>query len=220
MPGIFYFRLELAKQLPITVNTNQLDKKDAFAPDLLSRIAEGDEQAFRIFFDTYRDRLYTYLFRFSKSRHVAEEVVQEVFYKIWSHRSSLAAVNNPSTYLFVLARNKTVDILRKMANENELIQQAWKNIAEKQHTTEEYLDMNESRRLIEQALSEVSAQKRTIFHLSRYQGLTHQQIADRLQLSESTIKNHIVETLRYIKHYLEKHNGGLAIAFAVVFASH
>ncbi len=75
----------------------------------------------------------------------------------------------------------------------------------------------ESQELIHQALVQLSAQKQKIFQLSRYKGLNHEQIADHLSLSKSTVKNHIVETLRYIKTYLHQHSETLVIVFSFTY---
>src|SRR5690242_7953989 len=110
---------------------------------LFQQIAEGDETAFRSIFDLYKIRLYHFIFKMTKSATTAEELVQEVFMKLWVSRNSLSAVESPSAYIFVIARNRTVDHLRKVANEINLQKQMWANIREKQTTADEVLEANE-----------------------------------------------------------------------------
>lgn len=184
---------------------------------LLSLIAAGDEAAFRELFTLYRDRLYSFVFRFTKSAHITEELVQDVFLKCWTNRAALATVESANAYLFTMARNKSIDYLRKLAHETAMLEKVWKQIAAAQNSTEETFHMNEVRRLIDTSLAGVTAQKRTVFYLSRYEGLTHREIAARLQLSEGTVRNIMSEVLRHVRTYLEDYNVSLALAFAVIF---
>jgi len=107
-----------------------------------------------------------------------------------------------------------MDHLRKLATEAKLLDQVWLQISKVQNSTEEQLNAKESQELIHQALVQLSPQKQKIFQLSRYEGLNHEQIADHLSLSKSTVKNHIVETLRHIKIYLHQHSEALVIVFS------
>ncbi|WP_076380212.1 RNA polymerase sigma factor [Filimonas lacunae] len=184
---------------------------------LLHLIAAGDEAAFREFFESNRNKLYTFIFRFTKTAHVTEELVQDVFMRFWTYRTNLTTVENPAGYLFFMARNRCIDYLRKVANENAMLEKVWKQISEAQNSTEEQLQMNEVRRLIDTALSRLSAQKRSVFHLSRYEGLSTREIAQRLQLSEGTVRNIMSDVLLQVRTYLQQHNVTLAIAFAIVF---
>ncbi|GGH67028.1 RNA polymerase sigma-70 factor (ECF subfamily) [Filimonas zeae] len=187
--------------------------------ELLQLIAAGDESAFREFFHLYRDRLYTFIFRFTKSAHVTEELVQDIFMKCWTNRASLPDIANPNGYLSFMARNKCIDYLRKVANENAMLETVWKRIAAEQNTTEEQVNMAEARRLIEASLAQLSAQKRSVFHLSRYEGLSSREIAERLNLSERTVRNIMSEVLKHVRLYLQQHNVQLALAFAMVFSA-
>lgn len=185
--------------------------------ELLKLIADGDENAFRDFFVRYREKLYSYVFRITKSTHATEELVQDIFLKCWTHRQTLNTISNPDGYLFFMARNKSIDYLRKLANESAMLEKVWKNIVAARNTTQEQVDMQEVRRLINAALDNLSPQKRSVFYLSRYEGLTHREIAERLQLSEGTVRNIISEVLRHIRTWLKQHDISLAIAFAIAF---
>src|SRR5688572_25550844 len=99
---------------------NLYDEKQLFI-----KIAEGDETAFRQIFDAYKKRLFVFVHRMVKSHVTAEELVQEIFLKLWSHRHALDKVENPNTYIFVIARNKTIDHLRKAANDKKMIGELW-----------------------------------------------------------------------------------------------
>jgi RNA polymerase sigma-70 factor (family 1) len=169
---------------------------------LLQRVAGGDEKAFDMFFNLYKGKIFAYAYKLSKSRHIAEEIVQEIFIKLWINREQLREVNNPGTYIFVMVKNKVIDYLRKIANEDGIFTQVWKFINAQQDTADKVLDAKESQGLINVALGQLSTQKRKIFLMSRSEGLSHREIAEKLSLSVSSVKNHIVETLSHIKSFL------------------
>lgn len=175
--------------------------------ELFHQIAEfGNEEAFHILFDAYKPKLFSYLYSITKSHEAAEELLQETFLKIWVSRGSLMHVENPERYIVTIARNKALDYLRDIAKNKRLIEQLWLNVTESRNsTTEENLFAAESDELIQKAIHKLSPQKQLIFTLSRHDGLTHEQIASKLNISKNTVKNHLVESLKTIKTYLGRH---------------
>ena len=84
---------------------------------LLLQIAEGDEKAFRILFDRYHLRLYSYIFKIVKSSDVAEELVMDVFLKLWLGRDMMTEIQNLEGFLFRVAYNKSIDFFRAAKND-------------------------------------------------------------------------------------------------------
>lgn len=93
--------------------------------ELLRKIAEGDEQAFRLLFDTYNRRLFSFAEGLLKSAADAEEVVQEIFTRVWLNRASFSQVENAGQYLYQMVRNRVIDQIRKTARDKSLQQQVW-----------------------------------------------------------------------------------------------
>ena len=170
--------------------------------DLFRQISEGNRNAFRELFDLYNRRLITFIYRLTKSETIAAELVQDIFVKLWVRHAELAEVNNVQAYLFTMASNRTIDHLRKVSAESRMIANLWARIAKFQESTEEAINAKECNDLINQAVVQLSPQKQKIFRLSRYEGLNHEEIASQLRLSRSTVKNHLVDTLRHIKTYI------------------
>jgi RNA polymerase sigma-70 factor (ECF subfamily) len=183
--------------------------------ELVKRLSSGDEEAFRVLFEWYTPKLLAFVSGMTKSQMQAEELVQDTFLKIWTNRSSLVDVDDFGGYLFIIAHNKVMDHFRRMTTETKVKNAVWKNISESQNSTQELLDASESRRLVTAAIEQLSTQKQTIFQLSRYEGLTHEEIAKKLGLSKSTVKNHLVETLRHIKDFLHR-NTDAAILLVIM----
>ena len=169
---------------------------------LFRRIASGDEGAFEQIFKQYRSRLLSYFTRITKCTEEAEGLTQEIFMKLWISRESLAGIESPQHYIFVIARNKAIDFLRRAALDTRLRQRIWETVRGYQESGEEEFFSRDSSRLIDEAIYKLSNRKQAVFRLSRIEGLTHDQIATRLNISKNTVKNHIVSSLKFIKNYL------------------
>ena len=182
---------------------------------LFLRIAEGDEKAFRVLFDQYRERLFFFAWQLCHSAVDAEEVVQDIFLKLWENRARLAEVDFPRKYIYIMARNRTLDLLSRISKDRKMIHEVWVNMSQSYHFADALLNANESQQLIRQAVSQLSEKKQTIFTLSRQQGKTHQEIAGQMGLSVQTVKNILTEILKHIKAALAHHSELLAIVFWV-----
>jgi len=169
---------------------------------LLKEVAKGNEKAFRTLYDAYFNHLSAYIFKICKSPGATEEIVQEIFLKLWVNRAPLADVENAEAYIFSMARNKTIDYLRKLAKESQLISNLSVRSKEFNNNIDEKLSITELQQIIEEALSGLSPQKIQIFRLSKQEGLSHDEIAALLHLSKSTVKNHLSETLKHIRKHV------------------
>lgn len=177
------------------------------------RIAEGDERAFRILFEQYRERLFTFVWQLCHSAAEAEEVVQDIFLRLWENRAKLGQVDFPRKYMYVMARNRTFDLLVKIAKDRELVREVWVHLSQAANDTENLLQAAESQQLILEAVALLPERKQTIFRLSRQKGLSHQEIAQQMGLSVQTVKNLLTEILKHIKSRLSAHSPLLAALF-------
>jgi len=181
---------------------------------LLIQLKEGDEQAFRELYVRHHRKILAFAVHLTHSAVDAEDILQDTFLRIWTNRRQLPDIESFENYIFMIARNRTLDHLRKVALQQRLIDQVWANISE---TSEEspaiQLDARESKFLVHQALEALSPQKQTVFQLSRQQGLSHEEIAQQLGLSKSRVKNLLVETLKHIRVFLARHSSLLTIFF-------
>ena len=178
-------------------------------------MAQGDEIAFGRIFYYYTGLLQPFILSMTRSQPAVEEIIQELFLHLWLHREKLEEVENYRAYIFTASNNRVYTWMKKRAREWRLEQEAGSRIITTSQTTEEIIDWKESRALIEKAVELLPPQKKLIYRLSRDQGLSHDQIAERLGLSKNTVKNHIVEALRLIRKQLDHHQG-LAIMVALL----
>jgi len=171
---------------------------------LFTQIAHGDEKAFAEIFYHYSKRIYPFVLKKTKSETTAEEIVQEIFIKLWTNRENLSHIENYESYIFTIAANKVYKYFRKIAGEERLLKALWNRVNELCYTTEEIIELKESEELINKAIEQLPPQRKKIYQLSRHQGLSHAQIAEQLSISPSTVNNQLTEALRYIKQHLQE----------------
>ena len=181
------------------MNTQQHEK------ELLLRIAQGDERAFRQLFDQYRDFIYFFAVRLTESDLIAKDVVQEVFIKLWLQRQSLTEVISLRAWIYRLTRNHVLNGLKRRAHEISLLREIGLTIPEHNDPTAETVQYRELEKLLQQAVQQLPAQQQKAYHLSRGEGLKHDEIAARLHISSETVKKHIMAAMQSIREYLRKH---------------
>ncbi|HXB08140.1 MAG TPA: sigma-70 family RNA polymerase sigma factor [Puia sp.] len=172
--------------------------------ELLLRIAEGDAAAFSTLFYRWHQQLAEYVLRLTRSQCMTEEIVQDAFLKIWIKKEQLAEVENFRAWLFILCRNHTFNCLRQLARNNHQ-QQAWITQVIQQAHAGETAPADPYYALLEEAVHRLSPQQRTVYLLSRRDGLKQEDIARRLQLSRHTVKRHMSLALQAIETYIRIH---------------
>jgi RNA polymerase sigma-70 factor (ECF subfamily) len=171
---------------------------------LLARIADGDERAFAQFFKEISPGISSVVRKVVKQEDASQEVLQEFFIKLWLHRDKLPAVDHLKAYLKRMALNECFTWLQRQA----LLQQRTTDI-EKADTaltneTEADLAYRETRHIISRAVSALPGQRRQIYEMSRQEGLNATEIANKLQLSTSYVRNTISAALQFIREQLKQ----------------
>jgi RNA polymerase sigma-70 factor (ECF subfamily) len=193
-------RLASGEAFKFILNTVQINSE----PDLLFRVSQGDEAAFAHLFHTYQNRLGAFVMQLTGSKPLAEEIVQEIFIRIWEKREKLSHVAHFHPYLYAVARNYSLSFLKKLGRELAR-KQAWEISVAATHDEEDDTVIKDYRRIIDQAISELPAQRQKVYLLSRDEGLRQAEIADRMAISLETVKKHMVLALRSIRSYAMAH---------------
>lgn len=166
------------------------------------QVAEGDEKAFEELFYAYHNQLGSYVLGWTKSISVTEEVVQDVFLKIWMNREALKEVERFDNYLYIVSRNYTFNALRQTAKKR-LKSQEWAKHFENDQdfstdsTTEDYIA------LIEAAVAKLPPQQQKVYILKRHHGLKYEEISNQLEISPETARKHLAAALRNITSYVK-----------------
>jgi RNA polymerase sigma-70 factor (family 1) len=184
--------------------------------ELLLQIANGNEKAFRRVFDHYWKHIWSIAFDLTKSPVVAEEIVQDVFMKIWLKRDQLPSVSKFDAYLFIVARNHIYNTLRKKTAEQPFVKHLEQHFLETSALPEQELLLKETSLLINKAVEQLPGQQRSVFELSRQEGLDHTTIAEKLNISKLTVKSHLNKALHFIRRYLQTHSDALLLLACLI----
>jgi RNA polymerase sigma-70 factor (family 1) len=169
--------------------------------DLLLRVADGDEQAFSELFNTHHQLLGTHIYRITGSAELAEEVVQDVFLKIWLSRESLAAVQHFRAYLFVISKNHALNCLRKLAKERLRQKTIEENAMALMPEENSGLDTYYS--LLDEAIDHLPPQQQKVYLLSRHKRLKYDEIASQMGLSRETVKKYLQASTHSITNFVQ-----------------
>ena len=170
--------------------------------DLLRYAAEGDSRAFATLFSNYKDKLYYFLLRANGSPEMTEDIIQDVFLKLWKDRTSLANIQNFGGYLYRMAQNHVINSLKRMATETHIIHELSQKVEQACSDVEEHISLQETSRNLHFALNKLTPKQKLVYTLSRDKGLRHEEIARSLNISPSTVNNHLIEALRIIRRQL------------------
>ncbi|MCC5905834.1 MAG: RNA polymerase sigma-70 factor [Balneolaceae bacterium] len=183
-------------------------------------LRKGCPNAFRKIFEKYHQKLVLYSLAIVKQDHVAKDIVQDTFIRLWTNRGKIDPDQSLSGYLHTITRNLALNHLKRAGYDHELKNRIWKTIQESQHrvSTEESLIAMESSLLIQEAIDRLPPQRQRIYLLSREKGMSHQEIGLKLGISKNTVKNQIVTALKELRSHLEKYTDIALIWFIAVLA--
>jgi RNA polymerase sigma-70 factor (ECF subfamily) len=173
--------------------------------ELLSRIANGDQHSYKIIFEHYWDQIYSTAFVFTKSADISEDLAQDVFAQIWIKKESLAAIQNFESFLYIMARNIAFDKLRKQVFTKKHSQYLKTYFEESLPQPEHQLEFKELEQVITNVIDQLPPQQRTAFRLSRFHGMSHEEIAKQMGISKQSVKSYIVRAIVTLKKFLAEH---------------
>ena len=172
--------------------------------ELVKLLKKGDMVAFNAIYNKYCYKLHEFVFMYLKQEEDAEEIVQEVFVKIWESRNKLDVYSSFEAFLFTIAYNATISLLRKRVSENK--SREYLKSLQQIDAAEQVIDEIQFKELdqkVQSLLEQLTPRQKEIYLLSREDGLTHKEIAGKLNISESTVNNHLVTTLKYLKSHID-----------------
>lgn len=186
--------------------------------ELLSRLRKGEVASFKEVYNLYRQKVYLYALKIAKSEDLAEDISQEVFIRIWEKREQINTEMNFEAYIKKITLNHVLNHLKKVSREKQLQQQVFQYIDQIRNHTEEGIYEKELIRVYYEAVEQLPPQKKIIYKLSRNEELTHDEIAQQLDISKNTVKNHMVEATKFIRSTVNKH--GCIVCFLVAYANY
>jgi len=172
---------------------------------LLIRVSRGDGKAFRELVDHYWWPVYYNVLTLTKNAATAEELTQDIFLKLWGKREQLAEIRDFMNFVFVLGRNQVLSAMKRkiLGTEPHLPE----DLAETNNLPELSLEYKETWRAVLRAIDSMPAKQQQVFRMSRIEGMTNNEIAERTGLSLSAVKWHIVAGLNTLRIFLASQEG-------------
>lgn len=183
---------------------------------ILQQLANADLKAFDYIYFKYSDLLLAQTIRITKDSFASEDIIQDVFTKLWERRTSFTAYNKISGWLFLTTFHASMNYLKKVLREKKRHEAFEYNKSEAEQID---FAMKEAQfALMEAAIAQLPAHRKLVFTLCKYEGWSYEAIAEHLSISINTVKDHLKKANVAIKKYILEHGDQvLAISTIVLF---
>jgi RNA polymerase sigma-70 factor (ECF subfamily) len=163
--------------------------------NLISELKKGNSEAYKIFFETFYNRLYAYAFKYVQDHFAAEEIVENTMFILWEKRKKLGNIENIKSYLYTIVRNASLDYI-KLKNKKTPF-----NIESHDVSCElnSQIVEEEVHALLIDALNSLPDKCRKVFELSCLEGLKYKEIAEDMQISLNTVKSQRARAIQLLK---------------------
>lgn len=190
---------------------------DALVPEsnILKALIGGDAEAFRAVYEKYSRRVFAFAFYLTKSRDAAEEMVQEVFLRVWEKRAQIDPTRDFTPYVKMITQNQVYNFLGKARRDRALQEKIALGMEAVRNQGEDVVIEKELGRLYAEAIRNLPPQKRIIYSMSRNDGYSYDEIATRLGLSKNTVRNHLHEANKSVQQYVSGHSDLAIIIIAL-----
>ncbi|MEO0331783.1 MAG: RNA polymerase sigma-70 factor [Bacteroidota bacterium] len=172
----------------------------------ISQLKQGSSKSFEILYRQYQPKLFAFCYHLTHSRTDAEEIVQQTFMKIWETRDRINPDLLFSSYLIQIAKhdiyNRTAQRMRDFTFQKYFTA----TTSQQSNVTQEQLNLHALQDTLHSLVQKLPFMQQKVFLLSRMNGFSNQEIADQLQLSRSTVENHIFAALKTIRRLLVKYH--------------
>jgi RNA polymerase sigma-70 factor (ECF subfamily) len=171
---------------------------------LVEQLKEGSSEAFEKLYAGYADVLYGYLVRLVKSESSATDILQETFVRVWVNKSNLNPELSFRSFLFKIATNLVYDFYRKAAHDKKLQRHIMDSMHIDYRHVEEVFQQKDDARILHQVINLLPPQRKQVFQLVKLEGMTYDEVSRAMNISTSTISDHIVKANKFIRGYLQR----------------
>lgn len=183
---------------------------------LLKRIAKGDRDAFAQFYTSHVKSLYKYIYLFTRSKEETEEMLQDIFMKIWDRREKITELESAKNYLRQVARNKIIDKVRSHQIKHRVMAEIRRSKDVFDFATDDECAFREYYKFVQQAIDKLPPKRKLIFRLNIENGLSKAEIAQQLKISSSVVEKQIYGATHFVRKYLFEH-GEISLFLLIAF---
>lgn len=183
--------------------------------ELAIGLRENDPAAFAAFYDKYHQQLFSYIRKFVKIPELAEDLLQEVFLKIWEVRHRIDPALSLQAYVYRVTRNAVYKMLKRIASEEDLQIAIAYHLKNNTDDTALQQQWEQYEQILQEAIRQLPPQRQKIFRLCRQEGKKYEEVSKELNLSRNTVKEHMVLATKFLKEYVYAH---YKVDFIILFA--
>lgn len=190
-------------------------KQPVISFDTLNKIVQGDQDSFRILFDTYQDNIYTTALFLTGDEWLAQEIVQETFIKIWLQRSQILKIENLETWIYVIAKNCALNLIKSNRNKELLLTKFQQEIRISYPHIETEILVKELQNILTKAIDRLPPKQRQTYQLIKEEDLKRDEVAKIMNISPETVKSNLKKATESIRIYCEKELKDLPFVIAL-----
>ena len=172
---------------------------------LINLLANDSEYAFQLLYDRHRNRIYRLALRYLKSPLLAQEVVQDVFLKLWFERKKIQSNKPLEAWLFTIAKNTLINRFKKITHDWNALHNYTEEIPPITSGADSRILNAELQGILHSAINQLPAKQKEVYQLTKEEGLSYQEVAYQLQISPLTVKTHMSRALGSIRTFLQQH---------------
>jgi len=185
--------------------------------ELLKQLRAGSSEAFTQLYHQYSEQLYYNILALVKDDLIAEELLQDIFVRIWQKREKIEVEKSLAAYLFRMSRNRVYDFFQSLKREQELYARV-KSIATEEYThIEEAILSKENADLLQKAIETLSPKRKQAFQLCKIEGHSYKEASELMSISVSTLKDHMAKAREAIREFI-LHNGEITVGICLFIA--
>ncbi|MBB6107546.1 RNA polymerase sigma-70 factor (ECF subfamily) [Mucilaginibacter lappiensis] len=169
----------------------------------IKQLIAGDETVFRLVYGFYSSKIYKLAYRFLKDQELSEEIVQETFITFWLNRDKLDPDVDLWPYLYVITKRLSINSLKQIYKSTDNLKLLIQRTILEHNPTEEHMAAEDLKIFTQKIIDQLPRQQQLVFKLSRNEGLSYKEIADKLQISQHTVRNHMIQALKTLKTHLK-----------------
>jgi len=195
----------------------QLSQHQMKDPDelLIRQIKAGDKSSFEVVFRKYYQELCQHAFRFVTDTNLAEELVQDFFFKFWIKRESLVVSTSLRPYLFRAVQNHSLNHIEHQKISRKYADYIGFQTQGNGSPFSDFMIEKELEQQIQKSIVALPARRREIFELSRFEGLKYQEIADRLEINVKTVESQMTKALEQLRNELSEYLPSVLVLLAI-----
>ncbi len=185
--------------------------------ELIKLLNLGDEEAFNKLYTAYINPIYKRILFIVKEEHIAEELSQDLFVKIWNKKEEIDAEKSFKSFLYTIAHNLVYDFLRKRSRDKRMVDCFTMNAVDYYWHTEEAFQVKETQKIITEAIANLPPQGKQVFTLCKLEGKSYNEVSYLLGITAATVNSHMVKSSRFVKEYIYRNFGNNVLAIAISF---